>query len=456
MLLGTRIGVCVEQLEGRTFLSAVAGSPHVGFGNGGVLPGYEVLGSRDDGYLIASNASNNLVLLHPDGTFANNYSGPRPQTVPQQNVQSDGKYLLITNNILTRYNKNGTVDKTFGSNGSVSNFFVAQTEHSTPVYHLKEVVVDGNKIFVTGYYTFVESTYDVGTELFVERITPKGTVDTTFGNHGIANPLPEDVRTPYNKSFFAEIGPDHKIYVADDIDSNPIVNRYTEGGTYDGTMYNYGATEAETVAGLAFQHDGKILELVKSFWEYDTLTRFNPDLTIDPTFGSHGIVAVAPTTQPPTSAQDNTPAALFLRPDGVIFASGFYQGDPPFPTGVYSFAYNPGTRANPSAITGHFYNDLNGNGKRDANEPALRYWAAYADANNDGIWEQGEPIAYADYNGYYKLDGLAPGTTIIREIRLNGYARTQPAGLYPLGFYKITLGTNQLVGLRDFGNRAIG
>ena len=58
----------------------------------------------------------------------------------------------------------------------------------------------------------------------------------------------------------------------------------------------------------------------------------------------------------------------------------------------------------------------------------LRYWQVYADANNNGIFDVGEPTTYTDYNGYYKLKGLSAGHYIIREVRQDGWRRTSPAG----------------------------
>ncbi|MDB5302366.1 MAG: hypothetical protein JWO87_4029, partial [Phycisphaerales bacterium] len=69
----------VEHLESRTLLSA-GGTLNPSFGNGGILTGYEVVGVRTDGFLIATRPNGPAALLHPDGSFASNYNGP--VTVP--------------------------------------------------------------------------------------------------------------------------------------------------------------------------------------------------------------------------------------------------------------------------------------------------------------------------------------------------------------------------------------
>ena len=55
-------------------------------------------------------------------------------------------------------------------------------------------------------------------------------------------------------------------------------------------------------------------------------------------------------------------------------------------------------------------------------------------------------------NGSYKFTGLAPGTYIVREVQLTGWTRTQPAGNYPLGDYKITLTANDAATGENFGD----
>ena len=440
----------VENLETRTLLSAVAGSAYAGFGNAGTLAGYQVLGAQNNGYLIASNAADKLVLLHPDGSLAGSYSGPRPLAVPKQNVQSDGKSLIVKNDVLTRFNSNGTLDKTFGVNGSVSNFAVAESRDATQ-FNVQNVAVDGNKIFVNGWDTYNFSD-GRGTEPFVEKITPSGKIDLTFGQHGIAHPPNSALPFVAQFTFFLEIGPDHQLYSADDYDCNPVVERFNEAGVPTGTAFKYGATEHETVAGIAFQRDGKILIFTKQFFHAASLMRYNPDMTVDPTFGDKGLVHVVP---PSGMTVDNLPTNVFVRADGVIFASGVFNVEnPQGVTQPYSFAYNPGVRPNSSAISGHIYEDVNKNGKLDAADRPLRYWAAYVDLNNDGVWEAGEPIAYADYNGYFKIDGLAAGKYTLREMKQAGWAQTQPATSG--GAYQVVLSANHLVGLRDFGNRFVG
>ncbi|MDB5293644.1 MAG: hypothetical protein JWL69_4885, partial [Phycisphaerales bacterium] len=151
----------VEHLESRTLLSA-GGTLNPSFGNGGILTGYEVLGVRPDGYLIATRPNGPAALLHPDGSFASNYNGPvtvpvyppyPPAQLPPLALPG-GKYLLIKNNILTRYNSNNTVDTTFGVNGSVSDFITGTGAMS---FQLGALVRKGSEILVVGEAYFQPS-----------------------------------------------------------------------------------------------------------------------------------------------------------------------------------------------------------------------------------------------------------------------------------------------------------
>jgi hypothetical protein len=78
------------------------------------------------------------------------------------------------------------------------------------------------------------------------------------------------------------------------------------------------------------------------------------------------------------------------------------------------------------------FNDLNGNGKRDTGEPGLAGWRIFADYDNDGVLDSGEPYADTDAGGYYKITGIDPtGTTYsLREKRpgggTGGYSCTYP------------------------------
>ena len=105
-------------------------------------------------------------------------------------------------------------------------------------------------------------------------------------------------------------------------------------------------------------------------------------------------------------------------------------------------------------ISGNVYNDINGDGARQAGEPGMANVQVYVDLTNAGIFVAGDPVATTDASGNYVLT-FAPltvkGSLIVREVRPPTMRRTQPAGIYPLGFYTIN-STAGAVSNINFGN----
>ena len=91
--------------------------------------------------------------------------------------------------------------------------------------------------------------------------------------------------------------------------------------------------------------------------------------------------------------------------------------------------FTPSTPSTPSAqrgwASGIVFRDRNGNGIRDKGDGPLAHWRVFADLNNDGVWERGEPSAFTNGRGIYRL-ALSPGAFTIREVPRKGFADTTP------------------------------
>lgn len=86
----------------------------------------------------------------------------------------------------------------------------------------------------------------------------------------------------------------------------------------------------------------------------------------------------------------------------------------------------------PSSISGQKWNDLNGDGVKDANEPGLAGWTIYLDQDNDGVLDSDELFTVTDDEGQYAFTDLPFGTYIVAELLQEGWKQTFP-GFSPIG-----------------------
>ncbi|MDD2836095.1 MAG: SdrD B-like domain-containing protein, partial [Methanothrix sp.] len=100
------------------------------------------------------------------------------------------------------------------------------------------------------------------------------------------------------------------------------------------------------------------------------------------------------------------------------------------------------------SISGTKFNDLDGDGSKDAGESGLADWKIYCDSNNDGVFQDGETYVITDANGDYTLAYLAPGTYKVREVLKTGWTQTTPAG----NLHTVVLTDSNIVD-KNFGNR---
>ena len=95
------------------------------------------------------------------------------------------------------------------------------------------------------------------------------------------------------------------------------------------------------------------------------------------------------------------------------------------------------------SICGHKFNDLNGDGKWQTNEPPMAGWT---------IQLSNGQTAVTDADGHYCFMNLAPGTYTLTEVMQAGWVQTAPPG----GSYTITVGLAQSINAANFGNHESG
>jgi len=240
-------------------------------------------------------------------------------------IQGDGKILLAgdANGTfgIARYLPDGSLDPTFGNAGRVSTELWA---YGAVAYAM--AMQDDGKIVVSGA-AYGDSGYaDFG----VARYNQDGTLDSTFGDNGRVS---VDIGGYDDEVYATQIQGDGKILVAGYTDADLFgydmaVARLNEDGSLDDTFGTaglvqpaFGIGEWEEAYALAIQDDGKIVVGGYSndggTTSYDfTLLRYNPDGSIDNSFGASGMAKTS------FSTNDDILNSLIIQSDGRIVAAG--------------------------------------------------------------------------------------------------------------------------------------
>ena len=136
----------------------------------------------------------------------------------------------------------------------------------------------------------------------------------------------------------------------------------------------------------------------------------------------------------PTGFQQTAPAAPGTIPVTLTFASRNSVGN------LF------GNRALGATVSGTKFNDLNGNGTRDANEPGLSGVTIRVTSPSASF------VTTTDASGSFAFSGLAAGAYVVSEVVPTGFFQTAPAAP---GVFNVDLTTGQVVTGLLFGNRAV-
>ncbi|MFZ1798998.1 MAG: hypothetical protein WAU24_03970, partial [Chitinophagaceae bacterium] len=207
-------------------------------------------------------------------------------------IQPDGKIIMLSSeNVLDRFNPDGSYDDSFGINGRSEIDFNGKLSSSNNSFALQS---DG-KIVCNGEY------YSVDGKIFsgVFRCNPDGTLDSSFGNNGMDSVHIDNLNYPSG----IVVQEDGKIVVAGDVrksvydETRTFIYRLMPDGGLDPTFGENGIVVNKHVwdinsVDLIIRPDGKLV--IGS--TYDVfglpsyqLESFNSDGTVDESFGVHGI-----------------------------------------------------------------------------------------------------------------------------------------------------------------------
>ncbi len=240
--------------------------------------------------------------------------------------QSDGKILAagVANQnsdsafALVRYNRNGSLDTSFGTNGIAKMSFRLTSCEARAM----AIQQDGKIVLAGSAGTDLEHSNDFA----LARFNADGSPDTSFGTNG---KVITDFFTEHDNAFAVAIQRNGKIVVAGAAMGDAIffaLARYNRDGSLDKSFGTDGKVTTDfqgrldqaLIYALSIQNDGKIVAAGRAD---DTssnfgLARYNRDGSLDTTFGSGGKV----TTD--FDGLNDEGHALAIQTDGKLVVAG--------------------------------------------------------------------------------------------------------------------------------------
>jgi len=243
-------------------------------------------------------------------------------------LQPDGKILVAGTATFTdagnkkryafsivRYNPDGSLDTSFGAAGKVVN-----SVPSTSAQPYALALQPDGKIVLAGY-TFSYTTYEA--DFTLARYNPDGSLDATFASRGrTATSLGAD-----NEAFRSLIiTPDGSILAAGYAGDDLAIERFTPVGSLDTSFGAAGAAVINFAGGpdranqLILDKNGYILAAGSANTGSGNdlaILRLDPAGILDPDFGTAGLLATD------LGSDDDSASAIALQPDGKILLAGY-------------------------------------------------------------------------------------------------------------------------------------
>ena len=311
--------------------------------DGKILLGGYCRGVSNDDFCIAR--------FNPNGTLDTTFrsSGKVIQPISSHHdwgyslaIQPDGKILLgghchngsNFDFCIARFNSDGisdgTLDTSFNSSGKVIQPIGSSHDYgqSLAIQRDGKILLGGRCLIIMGFNEFC-----------IARFNSNGTLDTTFGSPN--GYIIQSIYPSEDWGYSLAIQPDGKILLGGSC-INPnnanrwefCIARFNSDGISDGTLDtsfgNSGRVRQAIGSGddwgqsLVIQPDGKILlgGYCHNGSNFDfCIARFNPNGTLDTTFGTGGKVIQ------PISSADDKGYSLAIQPDEKILLGGTCDGD---------------------------------------------------------------------------------------------------------------------------------
>ena len=250
---------------------------------------------------------------------------------------SDNRFAVV------RYNANGSLDSTFGTGGIVTTpIGVNDTARAVAIQYNGKIVVAGS------------TNNSIDFDFAVVRYNTDGSLDTTFNPTGSISGIPGIVITDFtyfdDEAFGLEIQSDGRLVVAGYTNTGApqhrfALARYNMDGSLDTTFGTGGkvSTPIRTVQDYAVAVAVQGSKIVVAGYS-DTngnflfdfvVVRYNPNGSLDSTFGTGGIVKTNIGTGSDISR------AVVIQPDGKIVAAGTASGSQQFQFAVARYLVEP-------------------------------------------------------------------------------------------------------------------
>ena len=271
-----------------------------------------------------------------DPTFSNDglvqFDVKRPGDNPARGFAFDGSKIVVagitsstsslggSHAALVRYLADGSLDPTFGDGGRV---FADVNLYADEPFAV--VIQPDHKIIVAGSYFQNNGAGAPAAYGLIERFNADGTLDATFGDHGLVLPTNIYLGGIAQEATIDSIAlqPDGKIVTLEHAAnrfagfSKAVVDRYNADGTLDANFATggravYDASQGVPFQALLLQTDGRFLLGGTGAQGQIELSRLTAAGVLDPTFGNGGIVV----QDFPNS--DETFAGMVFEPNGEI------------------------------------------------------------------------------------------------------------------------------------------
>lgn len=321
-------------------VAATAGDLDPTFGSGGRVitdffgksDGARAVAIQPDGKIVAAGSVNSaetfgLARYNADGSLDSTFgSGGKVFTdllvgtadAEAIAIQKDGKLVVggtsfslnVNDFVIARYNKDGSLDSTFGSGGVVTTDFFGSFDDLSDI-----AIQSDDKIVAAGQV----DTGGLHFDFAVARYNVDGSLDSSFGSLGLVT---TDLGSVVDSAQAVVIQGNNKIVLAGGTAFDFALARYNADGSLDATFGSGGRVVTdlfglpEFANACALQADGRIVVAGFAFVDF-ALVRYNTDGSLDFTFGGTGKVITD------FFGFEERANAVAIQQDGKLVVGGF-------------------------------------------------------------------------------------------------------------------------------------